>query len=108
MSQNLLKEQAMVSLDAPAQGAAQLRQLRPQLAKRQLRQRPSVLLPPNDRRQHVPPAHTKYVGGDAGQLEVGGLQDLMQTVDLGGMLRHQGSAVAGHFAQLANRRRRNE
>ena len=58
--------------------------------------------------QHGAPGNPEDVAGDAGQLDVGRLQELQEPVALGRLALHQLAAIAQQLAQLALRRRRNE
>ena len=58
--------------------------------------------------QHGAPGNSEDVAGDAGQLDVGRLQELQEPVALGRLALHQLAAIAQQLAQFALRRRRNE
>ena len=58
--------------------------------------------------QHGAPGNPEDVAGDAGQLDVGRLQELQEPVALGRLALHELAAIAQQLAQLALRRRRNE
>jgi len=62
----------------------------------------------DQRPQHGPPGHAQHIGGDAGQLDVGGLQQLLQPVALGALALHQLAPVAQQLTQGSQRLRRHE
>ena len=106
--QDVPDERAMLGRDAPLQGPAPRRQLRPQPPPGQLGQYGRVLLARQDGRQQVAPAGPRHVAGHRAQLEGGAREHLVQAIDLLGALLHQRRAGARQLAPLADGLRRNE
>src|SRR5215471_4576085 len=59
-------------------------------------------------REHIPPTFAQHIGGDRGQLDIGGFQHFLHTIDLSRTLLDQTLAVPGEIAQFTNRGRWNE
>ena len=82
--------------------------LAPAVAPRQLGQRRRVVLAGDQRLDHGPARDAQHVGGDAGQLDVGVLQHLLDAVGHRGPVADQLGPLPRQVAQLADRRRRDE
>jgi hypothetical protein len=95
------QQQAVVPADAPGQRPLQLCPLRPQPAFSQVRQRRRVGRALENGREHRPSRHAHDVGGNAGHLEVGVFEHLLQPIDGGRALVDEGRARAGQVAQFA-------
>ncbi len=86
----------------------QLRDLDPEPPLGQIGERGGVALPVDQGLQHQPSRHPGDVGGDAGQLDPGVFQQLLQPLDLPAPFPGHQRAGPGQVPQLADRRRRHE
>lgn len=103
--QDLLQQEALVRLKTAIPCQTKVGDLGTSAPTSQLGQRLGIALPDNQRIEHVPPTFASHITGDRRQLEVSGLQHLVESIDLLCTLLHDGLAVTGQLAQLADRLR---
>ena len=98
----------MVLRDPAVQGLLQLGDLAPQAALGQLGQVLRILAACDDRPKHSPARDAQHVAGDAGQLDVGVLQHLVDAVDHRRPVADQFGPLPGQLAEFTDRGRRDE
>ena len=98
----------MMLLDPPFERQHQIVPLMAELPSGKVRHRLGRGAALDQSLQHGAPGNPEDVAGDAGQLDVGRLQELQEPVALGRLAFHQFAAIAQQLAQLALRRRRDE
>jgi hypothetical protein len=98
----------VVGAEASSQRFGQGRDLRAQLALRQLGESRSVSFASDQRLDHRPTRLRQYPGSDRGQLDAGVLQDLLQALNLGRARVDLRPAIARQLPQLTDRRRRHK
>ena len=109
VGQHLRDQQpVMVGANRPSRASRSAGSLAAQPALGQLGQHLRVVGAGHQRVQHRPAGDAQHVGGHAGQLDPGVLQDLLQPLGLPGALLDQRLAVAGQVAQLPDRLGRHE
>jgi len=96
--------EAMVRPEATGKGLAQLRELLAQLAAGQVGQQRRIRGAGYQCHQHRATRYTQRVGGHAGELDAGVLQNLVQPIGGSRALFGQALAITGEVAQFTNRR----
>ena len=102
------QEEAVMLVDPPVERQDQIGALAAQLALGEIRHRLGRGLALDQRPEHSAAGHSKDIAGDAGQLDVGGLQKLQEPVAFGRLALHQLAAVAQQLAQFPQRPGRHE
>ena len=108
MGEQVRDEHGVVGSETALQRGPERRQLRPQLALGEVRQRLGIRLALAERPQHRLTGGAERTARHRGQLDVGVLEHLLQAVGLAAPLPGQRLAIARQIAQLADRLRRHE
>jgi len=103
-----LEHEAMMLFDPPFESELQFAELLAETLLRELRHLGGRCVPADERLQHRHARDAEDVAGNARELDVGRLEELLQPVALRASALDEFSAVAQEIAQLTDRLRRHE
>src|SRR5260221_5922190 len=108
MGEDGAQKEAMLWQSSPFERLLERGDLAPQLAARQVGDSRDILLPSEQRLQHLPSTHAEHIAADSGQLDIGTFQHLLQAIGLLHALADECLAITGELPQGTYGGRRDE